>query len=81
MQRSEFFPDFSRDLFFDELKNHNIDVRPFFYPLSSLPMFEVVNNKISYDIYLRAFNLPSFHDITIEEQEKVVDIFKNYLIT
>lgn len=75
------YKNFSRDSFFEELKKHNIDVRPFFYPLSSLPMFEEVNNKISYDIYLRAFNLPSFHDITKIEQEKVINIFKNYLNT
>ena len=52
-----------------------IDARVFFWPLSSLPMFsEVKNNFFAYSIPKRAINLPSFHDITIEEMERVVSV-------
>ena len=51
----------------------NIDARVFFWPLSSLPMFrEVKNNFLAYSISKRAINLPSFHDITIEEMNRVI---------
>jgi perosamine synthetase len=68
---------FDREAFFAYCKTQNIDSRPFFFPLSSLPMFEEKReNKISYDIYERAINLPSFHDITFEEVESVVNVIK-----
>ncbi|MDC1135651.1 DegT/DnrJ/EryC1/StrS family aminotransferase [Alphaproteobacteria bacterium] len=55
------------------LVNNNIDARSFFWPLSSLPMFEEKkNNKNAYDICKRAINLPSYHDITENELLRVV---------
>ncbi len=51
----------------------NIDGRVFFHPLSSLPMFEPEpSNANSYGIQARAINLPSYHDITADEQARVV---------
>lgn len=69
-----------REAFFAYCKTQNIDSRPFFFPLSSLPMFEEKReNKVSYDIYERAVNLPSFHDITFEEVEFVCHCIKNFI--
>lgn len=49
-----------------------IDARVFFWPLSSLPMFcPRPQNLNSWSLPSRAINLPSFHDITIEELERV----------
>ena len=71
---------FNRAAFFELCKNNNIDSRPFFFPLSSLPMFELKNqNVVSYDIYEKGINLPSFHDLTYEEAKYVVNILKKYL--
>jgi perosamine synthetase len=53
----------------------NIDARVFFHPLSSLPMFtERRENCVAWDLPTRAFNLPSFNDITKEEQDRVIDV-------
>ena len=53
----------------------NIDARVFFWPLSSLPMFKNKGkNKYAYDIPKRAINLPSYHDITLKQQDRIVDI-------
>lgn len=53
----------------------NIDARVFFYPLSSLPMFErKTQNTHAFGIPNRAINLPSFHDMTIVEQDRVIDV-------
>ena len=55
----------------------NIDARVFFYPLSSLPMFEDnSNNSIAWNIPDRAINLPSYHDITKADLDRVVDVVK-----
>jgi perosamine synthetase len=53
----------------------NIDARVFFHPLSSLPMFKALpDNIISWDIPKRAINLPSFHDITQLQQNRINDL-------
>ncbi|MEM9635917.1 MAG: DegT/DnrJ/EryC1/StrS family aminotransferase [Pseudomonadota bacterium] len=58
----------------------NIDARVFFYPLSSLPMFEPVSkNVVARDIPERAINLPSFHDITECEMDRVVAVITSCL--
>ena len=50
------------------LHAENIDARVFFYPLSSMPMFEDQPlNVNSWDIPERAINLPSYHDLTAQE--------------
>ncbi|MHB8089865.1 MAG: DegT/DnrJ/EryC1/StrS family aminotransferase [Anaerolineaceae bacterium] len=55
----------------------NIDARVFFHPLSSLPMFEdKLGNAKAWDIPNRAINLPSYHDITFEEQDRVTEVIK-----
>ncbi len=59
----------------------NIDARVFFYPLSSLPMFEAVtSNCLAWDIPSRAINLPSYHDLTSPEQDRVIDVVRSCLV-
>ena len=51
----------------------DIDARVFFHPLSSLPMFAGMRGgALAADIPTRAINLPSFHDMTDDEQRRVV---------
>ncbi len=53
----------------------NVDARVFFHPLSSLPMFEEArDNLLAYDIPKRAINLPSYHDMTRVDQDRVVEV-------
>jgi len=70
---------FERNLFFEISKENDIDSRPFFYPLSLLPMFCQTKNNVAYQLYDRAINLPSFHDLTFEEAEKVAFILKKFI--
>jgi perosamine synthetase len=57
-----------------------IDARVFFHPLSSLPMFGgAAKNRHAADIAARAINLPSFHDMTDEEQRRVVAVIAHLL--
>jgi perosamine synthetase len=55
----------------------NIDARVFFYPLSSLPMFDdVPGNKYAWDIPNRAINLPSYHDMTTDDQDRIIKVVR-----
>ncbi len=61
-------------------KSNNIDARRFFWPLSSLPPFtRKENNIISYSISERGINLPSYHDITESDINRVVNIIKEQI--
>jgi len=56
-------------------KGENIDARVFFWPLSSLPMFQPQpENTWAYDIPTRAINLPSYHDLNEEELDRVIKV-------
>ena len=71
---------FDREAFFSFMKKNSIDSRPFFYPISSLPMFEKrQGNVVSYDIYERGINLPSYHDLKKDDAEYVVNCLNNFL--
>lgn len=62
-----------RSAFLDE----EIDARVFFHPLSSLPMFsERPRNENARRISRVAINLPSYHDITFDEQDAVVAVIR-----
>ena len=53
----------TRDKALDEIPKLGLPVRPFFYPLSSLPAFDrknegIKNNPVAYDVSARGINLP-----------------------
>jgi perosamine synthetase len=55
----------------------NIDARVFFHPLSSLPMFKPQpQNRWAFDIPARAINLPTYHDMTPEQLDRVCNVIK-----
>ncbi|MFC1798603.1 DegT/DnrJ/EryC1/StrS family aminotransferase, partial [Thermodesulfobacteriota bacterium] len=72
---------------FKKFKEKNIDSRPFFNPLSSLPAFEeleqskkaFVENKNSYAISRYGINLPSALNLTHDDVKYVCDVFKQLL--
>ncbi len=70
---------FDREKLLELFKKNNIDGRVFFYPLSSLPMFEEKKeNIVSYDIFERGINLPSYHEIELKQIEKIIIIIQSY---
>jgi perosamine synthetase len=63
---------FDRESLLASFKQNDIDARVFFWPLSMLPMFERrPENRVSYGVYPRAMNLPSYHDMTDADLAKV----------
>jgi len=60
----------------------NIDARVFFWPLSSLPSFDPVpQNRVALDLPNRAINLPSYHDLSVPEMERVAKVIHTLPIT
>jgi len=73
---------FDRDKVIHHFQSHNIDARVFFWPLSMLSMFDdKPENTVSYDLYARALNLPSYHDITTDEIDRVCRILIEHINT
>jgi perosamine synthetase len=65
----------TREMLQSAFKAENIDARVFFHPLSSLPMFPpALNNTVAWNIPGRAINLPSYHDMTESDQNRVIEV-------
>jgi perosamine synthetase len=68
-----------RDELIQKLKSKNIDSRPYFYPVSDMPMYVDVNTPVTHKIYQRGLNLPSYFDITKEQVEYICQEFKKII--
>lgn len=68
---------FDRDVLLARFKDADIDGRVFFWPLSALPMFaDRPENQVSHGLYGRAVNLPSYHDLTDDDIDRVCDVVR-----
>jgi perosamine synthetase len=69
----------TRDSILKDFKLENIDARVVFWPLSTLELFDCngVENNIAKDIQSRSINLPSYHDMSDKEQDRVIDVIKS----
>jgi perosamine synthetase len=64
---------FDRDSLLTQFAADNIDGRVFFWPLSMLPMFhQRPENVVSYALHKRAVNLPTYHDLSEEQMDRVI---------
>jgi perosamine synthetase len=71
---------FEREKLLALFKEQNIDGRVFFWPLSTLPPFKAVEtNTISYGLHSRAINLPTYHDLTEPEMDRVIETIVRFL--
>jgi perosamine synthetase len=70
----------SREKLVAAFSEGNIDARVFFYPLSGLSMFDAVpGNRYALAIPERAINLPSYHDMTTSDQDRVIAVLRAVL--
>lgn len=68
---------FDQEALLAHFSSGEIDGRVFFWPLTMLPMFDdKPENVVSYSLYNRAINLPSYHDLTCSEQDRVINILR-----
>jgi perosamine synthetase len=52
-----------RNSFMQKLKEKGIDSRPYFYPVSDMPMYDKARTPKTHRIYQRGINLPSYFDL------------------
>lgn len=63
-----------------QLSDYNIDPRPIFYPLTSMPPYKrKVDNPVSYDISTRGINVPCSHNLTRKEAHYVSEVLLKIL--
>lgn len=66
---------FNRADLLDEFQKNDIDGRVFFWPLSMLPIFSShCENSVTRSLYCRSFNLPSYHELSLADMERVIKI-------
>ena len=78
---------FQKERLVELLSEFNLDCRPVFYPLSSLPAFEHreqaqrarERNRVSYQVTPYGINLPSAMNVTQDEVRHVCDALKGIL--
>lgn len=69
----------TREILIDAFNAQNIDARVFFWPLSSLPMFDDTQvaggqTPVAFSLSERAINLPSYHDMSDADQQRVIAV-------
>lgn len=65
----------TREMLQDGFKKENIDARVFFWPLSSLPPFSPKPQNVNaYSIPNRSINLPGYHDMTLVDIDRIVNV-------
>jgi len=70
---------FNRDLLLQSFYENEIDGRVFFWPLSILPMFSNAGmQRVSHWLHGRAMNLPSYHDLTEADVQRVVNCIEAF---
>lgn len=68
----------SREKLQEAFSANNIDARVFFWPLSSLKMFNPVESNVNaWSIPKRSINLPSYHELSDEEIDRVTTVILN----
>ena len=60
-------------------KSKNIHLRPFFYPISSFPIYKKSKNKIAYSTSKKSVNLPSGYHLTDKDIKFVASTIKNFI--
>ncbi|QXE91536.1 DegT/DnrJ/EryC1/StrS aminotransferase family protein [Geomonas subterranea] len=71
---------FHRDELLTAFKEDDIDGRVFFWPLTMLPMFESrPEHAVSYGLYPRAVNLPSYHDLSEADMDRVISLVRSHI--
>ncbi|MCX7747187.1 MAG: DegT/DnrJ/EryC1/StrS family aminotransferase [Clostridia bacterium] len=69
----EGYEEADRDKLINDLKNEGIDSRPYFYPISDMPMYKRANTPVVHKVYKRGINLPSYFDISESDIKYVCD--------
>lgn len=62
-----------------KLKEAGVDSRPYFYPVSDMPMYERAATPVTPDVSVRGINLPSYFDLQEDDVAYICDAVKRVL--
>ncbi len=68
-----------RDKVIALMREQGVDSRPFFFPVSSLPMYRGASNPVSQLLSDNGFNLPTYVDLTSEQVSQICTTFMQAL--
>jgi perosamine synthetase len=75
----EGYTESQRDGLIAELRAKGVDSRPYFYPLSDMPIYERTDTAVCHKLYQRGLNLPSYFDISEAQVKQVCNALKELL--
>lgn len=67
--------DTSRQLLMTALRERGVDSRPYFYPVSDMPMFHGADTPVAHHHSRAGLNLPSYVDLTEHDVDRVCKAF------
>ena len=70
----------ARLILMNKLKDKGVDSRPYFFPLSTMPMYSAVNTPISGYKSNIGINLPTFFDLTYANVRDICMIVNNTIL-
>ena len=63
-----------RDELMLKLKEKNVDSRPYFYPMSDMPMYINSNTPVTHEIYQKGICLPTYFDLTDNDIRYICEV-------
>jgi perosamine synthetase len=74
------FDEKTRELFMATLKEKGVDSRPYFYPISDMPMYKRANTPNAHSIYDKGIHLPSYYRLMDHEIDLICKHVKETLL-
>lgn len=71
--------DAQRNVLMSKLREAGIDSRPYFYPISDMPMYHRADTPVAHAVSQRGINLPSYTDLSESEVEHICQSTKSVL--
>lgn len=68
-----------RNLLMDRLKEKGIDSRPYFYPISDMPMYNTADTPITHAIFQKGINLPTYYNLSDDNIEYICNTIKKII--
>ncbi len=62
-----------------KLRDRGVDTRPYFYPVSDMPMYEKADTPVAHDISFRGVNLPSYTDLSKDDVRHICVVIQEVL--
>ena len=69
----------TRDAIGVALREHGVDTRPYFYPMSDMPYLEAAETPVAHRVAAQGFNLPTYLGLTDADLDHICDAIKAVL--